>query len=312
MFDKVAKNQHYVWKHYLLAWAVGDQVTCRRQRDRSTITTNPKNIASSRYFYGLTEFTDLELQYLELVAKRSRTELGRKVNGNFVRLFTMTTKLRRLIAAHPHQDEEVRAKTEEMLRNAERGLGEAWHVGVEHKGTPYLDRLRTGDASFWTDADQSIDFCFFLGAQFTRTARMSKAVRMVELPPGLDLARLWPLESHLWGTEIAAGFMQNRLTTQATILTNETAVPFITGDQPIINLRPQVDPKSVFYYPITPRTALRLTIAEPGCTVTTEAVSQFEAERLNHQIFEWSDDQLYGVDGDYLEAMTNLPKTERF
>ena len=312
VFENVAKNQHYVWKHYLLAWAVGDRVTCRRQRDRSTITTNPKNIASSRYFYELAEFSDLELQYLDNVAKRSRTELGRKVNGNFVDMFTVTTKLRRLVASLPPRDDETRAQTEELLRNAERGLGESWHVLIEHKGTPYLDRLRTGDASFWTDADEAIDSCFFLGAQFTRTARMSKAVRTVELPLGLDLARLWPLESHMWGTEIGAGFMQNRATTQATILTNETSVPFITGDQPIINLRPQADPKSVFYYPITPKIALRLTIAEPGCSVSTETVSQFEAERLNHQMFEWSDDQIYGVDGDYLEAMTNLPKTERF
>ena len=124
VFENVAKNQHYVWKHYLLAWAVGDRVTCRRQRDRSTITTNPKNIASSRYFYELAEFSDLELQYLDNVAKRSRTELGRKVNGNFVDMFTVTTKLRRLVASLPPRDDETRAQTEELLRNAERGLGE--------------------------------------------------------------------------------------------------------------------------------------------------------------------------------------------
>jgi hypothetical protein len=309
MFANVAKNQHYVWKHYLQAWAVDEQLTFYRQRDRDTITTNPKNVASSRYFYGVETFTDTELQYLEAVAQRARTELGRKVNGNFVKLFTMTTRLRRLIASMPPADQEAREKTELLLQAAERGMGESWHVAIEHKGAPFLDRLRAGDASFWADEKEASDFCVYLGTQFTRTARMSKAIQAVELPIGLDLARLWPVESHLWATEIGAGFVNNRATTHATILTNETAVPFITGDQPVINLQPQTATRSVFYYPITPKTALRLSTTQNDCAVTTEAVTQIEAERLNHDIFRWSEDQIYGVDGKYLAEIAALPKT---
>ncbi|ATP22011.1 MULTISPECIES: DUF4238 domain-containing protein [Sphingomonadaceae] len=285
-------------------------MTCHRQRDRQTITTNPKNVGSSRYFYRVETFSERELEYLQALPNRSKSELARKVALNFIHFFTMTTQLRRLIASLPPRDEETRAKTEELLLNAERGLGEAWHVSVEHKGAPFLDRLRMGDASFWTDEREASDFCFFLGTQFTRTSRMSKAISAIELPAGLDLARLWPVESHLWATDVGAGFTGHRRTTHATILTNDTSTPFITADQPVINLRPQADPISIFYYPVTPTIALHLEIGQPDCQVKTRAVSQFEAERLNHDMYRWSEDQLYGIDGAYLEAVASLPKTE--
>jgi hypothetical protein len=31
---------------------------------------------------------------------------------------------------------------------------------------------------------------------------------------------------------------------------------------------------------------------------------------LNHDMYRWSEDQLYGIDGAYLEAVASLPKTE--
>lgn len=126
---------------------------------------------------------------------------------------------------------------------------------------------------------------------------------------GLDLARLWLVESDLWATEIGAGLVNNRTTTHATVLMNERATPFITGDQPVINLQPQTDLKSVFYYPIAPQIALRLSTMRKDCEVKSQPVTQIEAERLSHDIYRWSEDQLYGVDGKYLEEISAVSKT---
>lgn len=306
MFEKVAKNQHYVWRHYLEAWAPGGKVACYRQSDGTAFSTNPKNIGAERYFYRLDEFTEDELAYLDRVAKQSRTELGRTVNRNFLQIFTVTTRLRRLVTRQT--DPAKRAESERLLLNAERGLGESWQVAIENKGAPFLTRLRARDAAFWLDEDAACDFCIFLGTQYMRTARMRNEVRAAVLPSGLDLKRVWQVECYFWATEIGLAMYRQRGRTAVEILENDSLIPFITGDQPIINIKPQRDPLPAFYYPIDARTALLLSVQESGNPYTHRKTTAMEAEQLNHRIFGWSDDQIYGLDEPYLEALAQLPK----
>jgi hypothetical protein len=46
-----AKNQHYVWQHYLNAWAAEGTFFCYRQKDKKLFPTQPKAVASQTYFY---------------------------------------------------------------------------------------------------------------------------------------------------------------------------------------------------------------------------------------------------------------------
>ena len=307
MFESVPKNQHYVWRHHLEAWAVGGKVACRRHSSADTFATNPKNIANERYFYQVAELTDGELDYLRQIADAGRTEEAREVNRNFLAMFSTTTYLRRLIASAA-RDDDARAQSEALLLQAERGLGESWHGAIEDKGLPYLVRLRAGDASFWQSEEEASDFCMFLGTQYMRTARMRNAVHASVLPAGLDLTRVWPVESHFWATEIGAAFYRHRHRTRATIAINDTAIPFVTGDQPVINLKPQQDLEPVFYYPVSPRIALMLGIEDSDCPVVTRSLGVIEVERLNYDIYRWSDDQIYGTDTNQLTGLGSLPK----
>jgi hypothetical protein len=309
MFKSAPKNQHYVWKHYLEAWAVDERLSCYRQRDRKLIVTNPKNVASETYFYRLSELTDVELAYLDAVASRAKNDLMREVHQNFVAMFKLTTKLRQLVAvAAPN--EAARAASKKLLDQADLSLGELWHVKVEEKGQPLLARLRQRDASFWHNESDVIDFCFFLGTQYMRTARMRQAVCRAMPPFDVDLARVWTIESLIWATEIGAALFRHHETTRATVLVNETALSFIAGDQPVINLKPQADPQPKFYYPVTPDIALQLTMEAADDTAPTRAVTAMEAEHLNHAIYRWSEDQIYGLDGNYLKTLGIMPKVE--
>lgn len=308
MFAEVAKNQHYVWRHYIESWTIDGLITCRRLSAGETFTTNPKNVGAERYFYGVEPFSDAEIAYLRQVAGQSRTALGRGANLGFVELFTLTTQLRRLVDSLPPKADAVRRETEDRLRQAERGLGEAWHVAVEGKGSPFLDRLKAGDASFWLVEDEASEFCVFLGAQYTRTARMRNSVQAAVAPLGVDLARVWAVESHIWGTEIGGGLLAHSHSIHATVLHNNTRIPFITGDQPVVNLKAHDDPRAAFYYPVTPTTALLLSIEDTPARVARRDVGILEAERLNYDIYRWSDDQIYGTDSVYLETLSTLPK----
>ncbi|MDA3889340.1 MAG: DUF4238 domain-containing protein [Allgaiera sp.] len=306
VLENIPINQHYVWRYYLEAWAQGGRVTCRMQSALKTIHTNPKNLASQRYFYGVDSFTDPELVYLRDVAERTR---GKKVNLGFVDLFTRTTHLRRLLDGVAPDDVAKREEIDKVLRQVERGLGEIWHSAVERQGAPYLDRLRAGDASFWGVEADALPFCNFFATQYFRTARMRNAVQTVEFPQGLDIKRLWPVESHIWATEFGAILFASRDNIRATILTNASNTQFVTGDQPIINLKGPDDPNWSFYYPVSPNIALLLSHHEAPSAPKSLVVGQVEAERLNYTLYSRSDDQIYGIDAAYLEALVDLPKT---
>lgn len=308
MNEKARVNQHYVWKHYLEAWAVDDKVSCYRQVEKKPFTTNPRNIGSSRYFYRIDEFTDAEMRYLRDMAKNAKTEEGRLLNLDLVEMFMLVTDLRRQLVGMS-LDEERAAEIRLKCLQAELDLGEAWHGKHEDAGLQFLTRLRERDVAFWASDEKAVfPFCFFLAAQYTRTKRMREAVCTAILPLGLDLARVWSVESHLWANEIGLAILRHHRRTHAELLVNESDTPFITGDQPVINLRRPDHPMPVFYYPVTPKIALMLKVGDNPQEPSTRSISKLEVENYNHMIFRWSDDQIYGVDEPYLSAMATLPK----
>ncbi|MBY5869201.1 DUF4238 domain-containing protein [Rhizobium leguminosarum] len=312
MIKKAPVNQHYVWRRYLEAWSKGKSkgksVWCYRQSDKALFRANPRNVGSSRYFYRVEEFSDAEIAYLRDQAERSMTDAGRVLNRELVDMFTMVSDLRRQVAEHSLDGDEA-AEMEARFLEAERGMGERWHWRFEEDGLPFVERLRQQDASFLSSDGKTVfPFCFFLAAQYTRTKQMRKAVRAAMLPHGLDLERVWSVESHLWANQIGLAILRHLQRTHVDLLVNEGPVAFITGDQPVINLRDSTHPMPEFYYPVSPDTALILRVVSEGQSISARSVSQLEVENYNHTIFRWSDDQIYGQEGQYLSSLAGLPK----
>jgi hypothetical protein len=91
--------------------------------------------------------------------------------------------------------------------------------------------------------------------QFFRTPKLREIVSQLDNPiPGLDLNRTWLIESHIFATNLGARIYVERY--KFTFLNNQTSVPFITGDQPVINLNTHEDKELKLYYPLTPSVAL--------------------------------------------------------
>lgn len=286
----------------------GKSVWCYRQSDKMLFPANPRNVGSSRYFYRVEEFSEAEIAYLREQAERAMTAAGRVLNHELVDMFTMVSNLRRQVAEHNLGGDEA-AEMEARFGEAERGMGERWHWRFEEDGLPFMERLRERDASFLSSDGKSVfPFCFFLAAQYTRTKQMQKAVRAAMLPHGLDLHRVWSVESHLWANQIGLAILRHLRRTNVELLVNESPVAFITGDQPVINLRELTRPMPEFYYPVSPDTALILRVVAEGQSISTRSVSRLEVENYNHMIFRWSDDQIYGQDGQYLSSLAGLPK----
>jgi hypothetical protein len=181
----------------------------------------------------------------------------------------------------------------------EKTLEEHYHTGIENDNVDIIDSMKRQDASFYVDNKRCGGFLYFLCNQYFRTVKMRRAITAVPRPlPGHDPHRTANLECHMYATSVGASLMPNATTT-----------PFITGDQPIINL---LDPHATddleFYYPLAPALAMVLSKDQKKWPTQRHNVSSLEVERYNHLIYEISEDQLYANDEAYLRALVSIDK----
>lgn len=303
------KNQHYVWRHYLDAWAEAGSFWCYRQRDKKLFPTKPKAVASETYFYEIHKFSEEDIAFLEAFINRASDKRLRDLNLDFLRLKQLSFELReRLQYANLPQEAEVALERE--LRIAEKTLGEHYHTGVENKNADILECLRRQDASFYNDETRCGDFLYFICHQYFRTARMRRVITDVARPiPGHDPHRTGNVECHLYATNVSVGLFRERRAYKIVFLQNATATPFITGDQPIINL---LDPHGTndleLFYPLSPLLAMILSKDNNKFPTQNRHMTELEIEHYNHAIYERSEDQLYASEKAYLQALVSIDK----
>ncbi len=192
----------------------------------------------------------------------------------------------------------------------EKTLEEHYHTGIENDNVDIINSMKRQDASFYVDNKRCGGFLYFLCNQYFRTVKMRRAITAVPRPlPGHDPHRTANLECHMYATSVGASLMQEARAYRIVFLPNATTTPFITGDQPIINL---LDPHATddleFYYPLAPALAMVLSKDQKKWPTQRHNVSSLEVERYNHLIYEISEDQLYANDEAYLRALVSIDK----
>src|SRR6266496_3138829 len=169
MFPQIpnAKNQHYVWQHYLEAWATEGTFCCYRQKDRQVLQTQPKSVASQTYFYQVEQLTAGDRKYIDDFINQATDERLREINRRYVDLTQIPFKLCAALA-NADLTPEQRAACEEQLKWQERNGGERYHANVENSSQEILSALRNQDSRFYDDPDRAIAFLYFLCLQYFR------------------------------------------------------------------------------------------------------------------------------------------------
>lgn len=304
-----SKNQHYVWQHYLNAWAAEQTFCCYRQKDRMLIQTQPKSVASQTYFYEAQELTPADWKYLEAFIGQATDSPLRKLNREYVELTQIPFKMRAALAK-ANLPPEARAAMETQLRWAERNLGERYHANIENNSQAFLDALRNQNSAFYDDPDGAMAFLYYLSLQYFRTDKMRQGQSNVAtFVPGHDPRRTAAILNHIGATNVGASLVREREAYQITFLNNSGSVPFITGDQPVINM---FDPKKTddveLYYPLAPQLAMVLSKDPVRFPRRARSVGDLEIERYNYAIYAASEDQVYSNDETYLRSVTSVGK----
>jgi len=111
------RGQHYVWRHYLEAWAKGKSFHCLR--DGKIFPVQPKNIAKERDFYRLKEMTPEDVFIIEKLAIESSPEHLQASHRELLDNFHTIAKLGTLADLELQKNAHFKKQVNTAINNAE-------------------------------------------------------------------------------------------------------------------------------------------------------------------------------------------------
>lgn len=255
---------------------------------------NTINVGVESDFYRLNHLTDLDRVLLRGLIQMS-PEQARPMLTGFLHIFDGWYELLDSVSPALRKSREIREKLEEYIITAE----ELYHGRIEDGVLPILAKLRGGDATALDDEDAVMDFCYFVALQWLRTKTMRKAVLgRTQSRPGLDASRIWPIAAHITAANFGWTLFSLRKQNALCLIENQTAIPLITGDQPVVNLQttPKGDDSPEYlslYYPISPQHAIFVDDYRHPLNFGDAFTSTELVQRLNRQMVATADMQVY-------------------
>jgi hypothetical protein len=253
------RGQHYVWRHYLEASEVDGKLHCLR--DGAVFPTSARQVGKQRDFYRLHDLTREDIQWIEHLALPQHPPQAVEAGRNFINMFTLPFRLKKAIDPKSPRAAELLQEADRLINNIEEG----YHGGIEGDSIGLLKRLRSGDASIVDDAELMLRFTYYIALQFLRTKRVQERVirnltsNLTDLP--FDPRRCWNVLRHLFAMRFGGNLYVERAKYRLIFLENATEMPFIAGDQPLINTYDLTgagmnNHELEFYYPLSPTRAM--------------------------------------------------------
>lgn len=294
--ERMKKHRHHhVWKAYLRAWATKDRL--KVLQDHRIRSAHVNDVAVQRDFYKLHALTRLEIAFIrEFWIKGSPPE-SRHLHEDTLRRLSECARLRdALTEAEASANPQLVTFLDEQVHNAE----EDYHSALETRAAPLIEEARTGSISFYNDDSKAILISHFWCLQHFRTAAMRQRVlaRSTNADPPVDMERCWNVISHILAANVGFTLFAQRKRRPLALLDNKTSMPFITGDQPTVNLldgeTDDAPPDHLaFYYPVSPRYALLLDNVGLPTRIAERPVTDDVVRRLNERIVQKSQRQVF-------------------
>jgi hypothetical protein len=195
-------------------------------------------------------------------------------------------------------------------------LNENYHAAIENGFWPYLEAIKNRDFSFYEDPQKASGFFYGLYVQYMRTKAVRERACKKENVLFDDMERVWDVLSHILAVEAGGSLFVSRNEFRILVLDNHTEVPFITSDQPIINmLTPggswDVPEKMELYYPLSPKqTMLYLEKATAVGGIST-CVSIDEAHRYNMMMLDHCAFRVFSNSEVYLKFLKECAEVKK-
>ncbi len=296
-------GQHYVARFYLKPWAEKGKVYCLNLKHRQILHKGLRGIANEKRFYRLQDLTADERRLIERVAIEPCPEALREVQRNFITLFCLPPQLKKHVESK-HVNSKFTSSLDDMIENA----AENYHARIENSLKQFIDSMLAGSTGFYSNDRQAAEFLYTICVQFTRTKRAREAALMQigATFKGCNVERVWSVLSHIIATSVGRSLYADRKAFKLLLVDNSTDTPFITTDQPIINLHATftglAPDKLEFFYPLSPRKAMLLVetsnAARADSSPSTVAVNSYNILMVRNSF-----EQVFSNSADYLETV---------
>jgi hypothetical protein len=312
---------HHTPRQYLLAWADPDERIAwlgygKVRRSRLTV------VGGENDFYRLKELTVPDVDCLKLLIDGLQ-EHRRDGHKCFLQMYLLPTRLKALLeqrieeqqqhiadrgASKDDMGDAAIARARHELGVAIANFNENYHASIERRFWPFLELIKQRDFSFYEDSHRAIDFIRGLFVQYFRTKAVKERVLQKEIVLFEDMERVWDVLSHIMAIEAGRSFFVDRRNFQIVVLDNDTQVPFITSDQPIINMLTggksfDVPERVELYYPLSPTQAMLYLEKSTPTGKFNNPVSIDDAHRYNQMMLRHSGLQVFSNSEEYLKLL---------
>jgi uncharacterized protein DUF4238 len=297
--QKPKRRHHHVWQKYLKPWTTNGAIWCLQ--DRRIFPSSTLKIAVEKDFYKLHKFTREDIALIKMLSDGGHPLAQRDYDQLLNRLML------------PFQmAEQVKAPLDRVLidqlvdYHASEAL-EQYHSVIEASFIPSLESALNGDISFYSDDERCIDFLHYLCTQYWRTKGIKeRAIERCNADKSADLSRVWNVLVLKLAFDLGLTLYRQHVRRKLFLVHNYTDMPFITGDQPAINLkgaRPHPPENLSIYYPISPQLALLLADVDEEPLFATEGLTAAQASMLNGKLFEACYKQAFAQSEESLKAL---------
>lgn len=216
-------------------------------------------VGQSSFFYKFEVLTNEELDFLKSLTG-TLSEATREIAYTILAAYVIHALTNDAINSGKI---EMNPNLEHELKKIEAGSFENIQSQIELMGDKLLDCSSIKDVEELAEEDE-YEFLLFMMVQYTRTKAMKDrfVASLSERKHLQSLAeKSWPFYNIVLALQIVESMVMKK-DYRFVFINNKGSIPFITGDQPIINARGNIKDEQgfakelEFYYPLSPLSAL--------------------------------------------------------
>lgn len=310
------RKHHHVWAYYMKAWSKNNRdifyTTKKNKYEIACDSVTGINIELDFY-----EMKDLDTDHLVIISLRmDRLGMISSSRNHIYQIIEMGLKTQDYKEIVPSLNN---PEIEENLVKIRSNFIEDMHSYHERSAIGILSDLRLGKMDFLDEIEAREKFLLFIGYQWSRSLSFKSIAVAVPNNATSDyreykkkVEECWWIMHCVYGQHLSDIMYDSFSQFKHVLLINETEVPFITSDQPIINVHQTLtndiveleDMQLDLYYPISPNIGYMINYSDrfPSgrVLVTTDIVNE-----LNIKI---AKNAHYHIIGDTKDAISPYKK----
>lgn len=266
-YKEVKRNHHYVWSHYLRRWAENNNIFYISKKGKIS-NDSIKGLARETDFYKISPLNSKDVEYIREFSSLSPKFL-RELHESHLKHFIKLSSVSNTISQLGIESEDLKSIDNIIKHNSLEDL----HSIFENDAVKVMNELSDGNKNVLSTNANMISFCSYIGHQISRTrAFKENSLKVVKAgtfrinadPEYLALfEKNWWFLSFIFGLNMGMSFYESIERDNHIFITNKTTTPFITSDNPIINVHKSMKElaegeapiKADFFIPLSPQYA---------------------------------------------------------